>query len=102
MTRAGFSSLTEPVSLLARGGTLKETMSTFAHQLGHAVGTASAKERQQISEMIGNVSSHFADFMLADRVGASYRGATRNWKSSAPTSIARLASASSRIVSARA
>jgi hypothetical protein len=74
MTRAGFSSLTEPVSLLARGGTLKETMSTFAHQLGHAVGTASAKERQQISEMIGNVSSHFADSMLADRVGASYRG----------------------------
>ncbi len=80
MGRAAFSSLTEPTSILARDGTLKDVMLTFARQIGGALGTASSKDRAEISRLIGNTTSHFYDTMLADRMNATYRDSPQTGK----------------------
>ena len=73
MPRAIFSSLTEPAALLARGGTLGDTMGAFAKQIGQAFGTAKGKERAELARLVGVTTSHFYDTMMADRSNAEYR-----------------------------
>lgn len=72
MPRAVWSSLSEPMAMLARTGNFKATGQAFANQVGDIVRTTSSKERAELANALGVTISHLHDSILADRTGANY------------------------------
>ena len=72
MPRAAWSSLGEPMAVLARTGNFKATYQAFAHQIGDIVGTADSKTRGELANALGLTTSHLYDSVISDRTEGHY------------------------------
>jgi hypothetical protein len=73
MPRAAWSSLSEPLVVLVRTGSVKATYQALAYQMGDIVRTAGSKQRAELANALGLTTSHLYDSVIADRTEAHYR-----------------------------
>ena len=72
MGRSAWSSLAEPMNAAMATGDLGAAWKTFVYQFAGMFGTASARERAEIADMMGITSSHAYDSIMQARTGAEY------------------------------
>jgi Large polyvalent protein-associated domain 1 len=72
MGRAAWSSLSEPMAMLARTASVKATGQVFANQLGDIVRSASSKQRAELANALGITISSLHDSVISDRTDAHY------------------------------
>jgi hypothetical protein len=72
MPRAAWSALAEPMNGALATGSLRFGLETFANQFGQLMRTASAAERTEMAEYLGNVVSAMHDSIMNSRMSADY------------------------------
>jgi hypothetical protein len=72
MPRAAWSALAEPMNAALATGSMKVGFETFANQFGQLMKTASARERTEMAQYLGTVTSAMHDSIMLNRMSANY------------------------------
>ena len=72
MPRAAWSALAEPMNAAMATGSMKFALQTFGNQFGQLMRTASARERTEMAEYLGTVTSAMHDSIMLSRMSATY------------------------------
>ena len=72
MPRAAWSALAEPMNAALATRSMKFAMQTFSNQFGQLMRTASARERTEMAEYLGTVTSAMHDSIMLSRMSADY------------------------------
>ena len=72
MPRAAWSALAEPMNAALATGSMRVGFETFANQFGQLMKTASARERTEMAEYLGTVTSAMHDSIMLNRMSANY------------------------------
>ena len=72
MPRAAWSALAEPMNAALATGSMRVGLETFANQFGQLMRTASARERTEMAEYLGTVTSAMHDSIMLNRMSANY------------------------------